>query len=429
MGLAGESNRVSRALVHQSNYDRIRKEASLWRAWASVKSSGFRSESADTQRHVREFAAEERRHLRRIQRQLQQGKFSFGAARGILITRPGKSPRPIVMASLDARIVQRAILDELQDLAALRPYFLNDNSFGGVQRKGRGDAIRAALEAMRSGARYFVRSDIKEFFTRIPRERALAVILKMVDEPTQQLLRAAVCVELENAADLAEFRDAFPGEERGVAQGFCLSSLLGNVLLADFDRRMNDRGVRCLRYVDDFLILADTEWRAMKAFDSATRLLDDLGLDAYDPRVDSEKADRGTTRSAFEFLGCSVQPGLVGPSAKSRERLFEKVDQRIRIGLGHIDERGRQGDRRASVFRVVADIGHIVHGWRESFEFCEQACVFVDIDRQLDRRLQTFLSRFWSVYAPADAAVRRALIGVPRLSGAVVSSSRGSACG
>jgi RNA-directed DNA polymerase len=356
---------MSHSADEESNYRRLRKTENLRKAWFFVKRNGLRSTSPETRRLVREFEAKEWSHVRRIADRLLKRTFEFGLAKGVLIPRPGKAPRPIVLASIEARIVQRAILDDLHREARLKPYFINDHSFGGIQRRGRGDAIRAALEVMRKGARFFVRSDIKDFFTQIPRERALALILPLLDPPTCELLRRAVTVELENAATLGALRDLFPDEERGVAQGFCLSSLFGNILLAEFDRQMNDRGVRCLRYVDDFLLLADSERRAMKAFDGALRMLGELGLTAYDPRVKLEKAALGHVTPPFEFLGCALQPGLVAPSKKSIQRLLEKVDERLRAGRRYIESGAHVFDRQTCFSRVLADVGNIVHGWRE----------------------------------------------------------------
>lgn len=396
-----------------------------------MKRSGRKSKSLATRLQIAEFEGAERTRLRRIAKHLQQERFAFGLAKGVLVPRPGKSSRPIVMATIEARIVQRALLDELQHIEALRPHFINENSFGGVQDRGRGHAIRAALETMGSSASYFLRSDIKDFFTGIPREVAMNAVLPLVDEPTKELLRRAVHVELENAEHLGALRAAFPDEERGVAQGFCLSSLLGNIVLADFDRRMNARGVRCLRYVDDFLLLADGERRTMTAFTSALGILGALGLEAYDPRVNSAKAECGPTMRAFDFLGCSIQPGLVAPSAKSKARLLEKVDERLHAGIRHIEREGARGDRRSSAFRVIADVSNIVHGWRESFDFCDQPFVFGDLDREIDRRLEGFMRRFWRGYSSGTALVQRAILGVPRLAESRVRTTtfpRASSC-
>jgi RNA-directed DNA polymerase len=75
----------------------------------------------------------------------------------------------------------------------------------------------------------------------------------------QDTLRAATKVVLANEKALGEDRRVFPTDEEGVAQGSPLSPLFGNILLYDFDARFNDRGVVCVRFIDDFVLLGDNE--------------------------------------------------------------------------------------------------------------------------------------------------------------------------
>ncbi len=77
------------------------------------------------------------RHLARIAAQLREGRFVFAQARGIACERPGKGPRPIVVAPIESRIVQRAILDVLRALPGLSAADLEaPTSFGGVPGRG-----------------------------------------------------------------------------------------------------------------------------------------------------------------------------------------------------------------------------------------------------------------------------------------------------
>lgn len=79
----------------------------------------------------------------------------------------------------------------------------------------------------------------------------------MEDQEFLELFTKAIAVELANMAQLREHAKAFPIEDIGVAQGNSLSPLLGNLFLYDFDQEFNKRpAVRCIRYIDDFIILA-----------------------------------------------------------------------------------------------------------------------------------------------------------------------------
>ena len=92
-------------------------------------------------------------------------------------------------------------------------------------------------------------------------------------------------------AQLREHANAFPIEDIGVAQGNSLSPLLGNLFLYEFDLELNKRpDVRCIRYIDDFIILAPTKEVAENTFAKASICLQKLGMSVSD-----EKDDKGTT--------------------------------------------------------------------------------------------------------------------------------------
>src|SRR5208337_5315403 len=116
-----------------------------------------------------------------------------------------------------------------------------------------------------------IRSDIAKFFTRIPKSSVTDIVAKAVnDDEFVDLFPRAITVELENLAQLREQANAFPIEDIGVAQGNSLSPLLGNLFLYEFDVELNKRpDVRCIRYIDDFIILAPSRDVAESVFAEA----------------------------------------------------------------------------------------------------------------------------------------------------------------
>src|SRR6202000_1570716 len=98
--------------------------------------------------------------------------------------------------------------------------------------------------------------------------------------------------------------------------------LLGNILLFEFDQAMNQNGITCFRYLDDFLIVG-TGWKAVSAaFAKAGTLLHALGLNTYKLNDGSGKAASGTTNTLFEFLGVEFKNLNIRPSKKSRQKLL-----------------------------------------------------------------------------------------------------------
>jgi RNA-directed DNA polymerase len=222
----------------------VRSMRTLGRAWSVVFENGRSSRSTETRREVDKFASAAIPKLTKIQRQLNRDAFTFKLATGVPVREKGKKKiRPLVVAPIESRIVQRAIHDVLLGVPAILQYAENPYSFGGVRKQLGKDlgavpaAIEAVLAGIKNGATYVIRSDISSFFTRISKPTVCAIVDGATHEPKfLELFRDAIKVELENLASLREHAGAFPIAEIGVAQGCSLSPLLGNLALSDFDR-------------------------------------------------------------------------------------------------------------------------------------------------------------------------------------------------
>jgi RNA-directed DNA polymerase len=259
----------------------------LERAWRVIQANAQTSKSLEVRREVDEFRENAASNLRSISSRLSAKTFKFQPAKGIPILKkdahgnniPGKF-RPIVLANIESRIVQRSILEALMSVPELSKYIHTPNSFGGIRKKSKEDAsavpaaIGAVLGAIGDGANFLMSADIEKFFTRIPKSKVIPVIASAVnDEAFIKLLQDAIAVELSNMALLKEKADAFPLYDVGVAQGNSLSPLLGNILLYEFDQRMNDRDCRCIRYIDDIVILAPNRRAANAKMKLAKKLI------------------------------------------------------------------------------------------------------------------------------------------------------------
>lgn len=377
-------------------YDQVRKRRLLDRAWRKVLENGLTSKSDITRREVKEFALDADRHLGRITRQLFERRFEFAPSKGILAAKPGKtSKRPIVMSPISNRIVQRAILDTLQSFPPLDPYFRVETSFGGLKGKGVPDALKTCYQAIQSGAKNYIRSDIESFFARIPKLTIVTTIRNVVsDEEFITLFESAITTELSNLAELGKEKDAFPIYDIGVAQGSCLSPLLGNILLSEFDHTMNDGDITCYRYIDDFIILAPTERAANAAFKRGLKLLSKHGLTAYDPAIYSDKAERGKTSNMFTFLGCDIRPGMIRPNKKSQRRLIENIEKAFSKSVSLMRTPERMVAARRNVVETLRDVSNMLQGWGNQYSFCNDVNLMREIDETIDKGIAVYLGKY-----------------------------------
>lgn len=339
---AGPTARPWRA---RSLHRRVRSMSVLMGAWHAIRRNAETSRQDETKRRAREFGEELVVNLRKLQSRLKVG-YTFSKAHGATpakgVGKVGK--RPIVVAPLEDRIVQRAILDVLQDareLAGLATVLACPTSVGGIRGRGVDTALNLFQERVEAGDCYVAGSDIAGFFTMIPRQNVLNFLAAegVIEPDFLDLVERALTVELANEDRLsAADRKLFPTGADGVAQGCPLSALAGNIVLHDFDTIMNGRGITCIRYIDDFVVVGRTERAVSKAMDSAGRLLSVYNMKIYNPVTSPNKAFMGKIGEPHEFLGHELRPGSYPPNQSARTKLVSQIEALIADGKRSIDK-------------------------------------------------------------------------------------------
>ncbi len=401
-------------------YRQVRLMKTLSSAWRVVRASCMQSSSNEIRNEAIEFEADAFRQLKLIQTKLQKKSFEFLPQHGIAKARPGKTSRPLVIAPIQNRIVQRAILDVLQDNVVYVQEVLNiETSFGGIKGKNVAQAIGAINKSFSSGMTHYIRSDIPNFFTKVQRTKVVDVLAKNIDDVDMiKLFAAAIETTLGNLTDLQRrgLESIFPLSHDGVAQGSPLSPLIANIYLAELDREMNANGWACIRYIDDFVIMATSEKQVMRGFRTAKAILRRQGLEVYSPDDDPLKASKGEVRDGFDFLGCYVKPGLVQPSKAARSRLLEKVDSEIKLACNLAAMACKGGSMGAGCYaQAIININNIVWGWGKAFRFCTGLQVIKELDARISKKMNDFDFAISNRLKHADIAVRRKVYGVRML--------------
>jgi RNA-directed DNA polymerase len=398
-------------------YDGLRARRRLWPAWADVQSRARTSKSLETREEARRFSEKLLVNLDRISKQLRSGSFEFKPERGVLLKKKGsKKKRPIVAGPIESRIVRRAMLDSLQDIPELRQKLTAGFNYGGVPGKDFGvpGAILKAVTEMRERP-YFVRTDIKRFFELVPKEQAIGEILKYTnDSKFSDLFRSAVTTEIEDVEKYGNDIRYFPIFEDGVAQGSCLSPLLCNLLLSEFDVQMNSRGIITIRYIDDLLILGKSASAVFKAFASAQKLLEPMKLACYDPRLpeDRAKAESGLAIKGIEFLGCEIAKGGVRPNGPNRRKLLGRIGQILGDSERTFHSPKTAMNKHFTFSETLRLAGMVIQGWAKTFAFCTDSDLMASLDTEISIQIENYTRRFMSTLAKTDRTDCRRLLGV-----------------
>jgi RNA-directed DNA polymerase len=391
---------------------RLRSRFVLHGSWKVVKASGYSSGSPETQKKTKNFEENWLNNLDRLRRQLKDGTFKFSNEIGVTPPKARGKPgiRPLVVAPVENRIVRRAILDILQGyghsspnprnrwtgIQAVRNILETPTSVGGIPSRGVPHGLSLIDTAVRSGHHWFIRSDIRDFFTRIPLGQVNRFIQTSVqDQLFCDLFGQALSTNLSNREELEERNHfiLFPNAEIGVAQGSALSALAGNIVLQDFDTAMNGRGVVCVRYIDDFILLGKTEAKVAAAFKSATALLSKLGMTAYDVSDNmarkAGKVDTGNIHNGTDVLGYRISARSLQPSAAAQQALLTKLDDIIKLAKTAMRQAaaGKIQSHAYQYHHAMEMIHKTIWGWSQAFKYVNVPHVLQSLDLQIDDRI------------------------------------------
>jgi len=408
-----------------SLYERVRATSTLLSAWHAIRRNAETSQQETTKQDARKFGEQLPANLRKLQNRLRAG-YRFAPAHGATPAKgKGKAgKRPIVVAPLEDRIVQRAILDTLQDakeVAGIQRVLNTPTSIGGIRGRGVEHAIKLIDARVSAGDRYLAGSDISGFFTKIPRQNVLDFLVSEgVEQEFVELVERALTVELSNADSLSEEdRQLFPTGVDGVAQGCPLSALAGNIVLEKFDREMNGRGITCIRYIDDFVVMGKSQQAVQKAMEAAKQILSDLKMDIYDPKLAPTKAFIGAVGGNHDFLGYTLLPGIYPPSSSARAKLDANVRATLAKGRASIVKAiaGRKITSTDKCYaQTIVALDQIIRGWKGSFRAANCPTEYKKIDDEIDRQLNDFRAFYNSKVAKCSDAERRRAMRVALLS-------------
>jgi RNA-directed DNA polymerase len=232
------------ALLHHVTLDRLRE------AYRAISPNAAPGVDGVT---WRDYGLDLEANLRDLHARVHRGAYRARATRRVFIPKPDGRLRPLGVAALEDKIVQRVVVEVLN--AIYEEDFLG---FSYGFRPGRRphdalDALSVALE--RNKVNWVLDADIRDFFTQLDQgwlERFLEhrIADKRILRLIQKWLKAGVIEDGE-----------WSETEAGTAQGASVSPLLSNVFLhyvfdlwADQWRRRRARGdVVLVRFADDFL--------------------------------------------------------------------------------------------------------------------------------------------------------------------------------
>lgn len=223
---------------------------------------------------------------------LREGKYKPKAVRAVEIPKSDGSKRQLGIPTVVDRMIQQALAQILQPV--FEPTFSN-NSYGFRPGRNAHMAIRQAKKYYEEGYCHVVDIDLEKYFDTVSHDILINKIREKVsDERIINLigkyLKSGI---LKNGI--------IRPSDKGTPQGGNLSPLLSNIYLTAFDKEMEKRGHKFVRYADDCNIYVRSKRGAQRVLRSCKAFLENrLKL-----KVNEKKSKTGSPLKR-KFLGFAL---------------------------------------------------------------------------------------------------------------------------
>ncbi len=329
-------------------------------------------------------------HGKSLVEELANGKYRPQPVKRVEIPKPDGGKRLLGVPTVIDRMVQQAIVQVLQPI--FEPTF-SDNSFGFRPKRSSQQAIKRAKEYYEHGYLSVVDIDLAKYFDTVNHD----LLIRMVREHVKDERLISLIRKFLRSGVLAD--GLVSPTEEGTPQGGNLSPLLSNIYLSSFDRLLESRNHRFVRYADDCNIYVRSRRAAARVMSGCVKFLEGtLKL-----KVNREKSRIGSPLK-LKFLGFSLYKTGKKTGIRPHHKPLETFKKRIRKITSR--RRGR------ATSQILQETKVFTRGWLGYYAIADMRGRISELNEWIRRRIRQYMWKQWKKISAKFRNLKQ--LGIPK---------------